>query len=99
MAICKYREKTERIWEQANYCFCGFEDCNPNNHRLCGICGAKILYGSHESVQSQNNSRYSWNVDHIIPRSKGGTNKLNNLQAVHIRCNRSKGDKSGEYRF
>ncbi|MBD5422985.1 MAG: HNH endonuclease [Mycoplasma sp.] len=90
MSIYKYNDKTERVWDKSSYCYCDNEDCTPNNHRLCGICRTTILYGSHESERSQNNSRFSWNIDHIIPKSKGGTNSISNLQAVHIRCNRSK---------
>lgn len=52
---------------------------NPN----CGICGAPItireLYSS------------IINIDHIIPRYHGGTNKLSNLQLTHKKCNREKG--------
>lgn len=32
------------------------------------------------------------NVDHIIPKSLGGTNTLDNLQAVHRKCNWWKGN-------
>jgi diadenosine tetraphosphate (Ap4A) HIT family hydrolase len=32
-------------------------------------------------------------VDHIIPRSRGGTHNKSNLQALCIKCNRSKGNK------
>ena len=31
-------------------------------------------------------------IDHIEPQSRGGSHKLINLQAVHKRCNASKGD-------
>ncbi|MDE5599482.1 MAG: HNH endonuclease [Ureaplasma sp.] len=93
MAKFKYSNEIEILWDKARYCYCGFEDCNPNNHRLCGICGNKILYGSHESVTSQINSQYAWNIDHIRPISRGGKNNIDNKQAVHIYCNRQKSNK------
>ncbi len=86
----KLNNKIQMIWNRAPYCRCGSQDCNINNHRLCGICGITILKGSHESVESQRNSWYSWNIDHKIPLSRGGNNSIQNMHAVHIRCNRYK---------
>ena len=90
MAKYKYTNKIEEIWEKAPICYCNGGDCSENNHRLCGICSGTIMYGSHESVESQRNSKFAWNTDHIIPKWNGGTNDINNLQAVHIVCNRIK---------
>lgn len=87
MAILKYDRKIEICWEKARYCNCNSDDCHPNSHRLCGICGNKILYNSHEGVIRKKNSRYAWNIDYIIPISKGGNDDINNLHAVHIKCN------------
>lgn len=33
-----------------------------------------------------------WEIDHVKPLSKGGSNKLGNLQALHQENNRRKGD-------
>ncbi len=35
---------------------------------------------------------WGWEIDHIIPVSKGGTDELTNLQPLHWENNRRKGD-------
>lgn len=47
------------------------------DHWLCQIC----------------RSRQATEVDHIVPRSKGGTDDMANLQAACDPCNRAKSDK------
>ena len=37
-------------------------------------------------------SDMGWEVDHIKPQSKGGSNSTRNLQALHTSVNRSKGN-------
>jgi 5-methylcytosine-specific restriction endonuclease McrA len=43
----------------------------------CAICGFHLAVNMH--------------VDHIIPRAKGGSNAISNLQLVCARCNIKKG--------
>lgn len=53
---------------------------------LCHLCGesmAFVNYGNH-------GARRAWEIDHSIPRARGGSDHLNNLYAAHTRCNRSK---------
>jgi 5-methylcytosine-specific restriction endonuclease McrA len=51
-----------------------------SNNDCCSICGGKI---------TEENS----NLDHIIPASKGGANRLSNLLLVHKNCNHRKRNK------
>jgi 5-methylcytosine-specific restriction endonuclease McrA len=34
-----------------------------------------------------------YEVDHVIPRNRGGSDELANKQASHRRCNRAKSDR------
>lgn len=48
---------------------------------VCGICRKRV----------DMNSR--WEVDHVIPVSKGGTHSYDNVQLAHRKCNREKSAK------
>lgn len=42
----------------------------------------------------QTNAQFGWDIDHIQPLSKGGTDTDNNKQIVHVITNDEKGDKT-----
>lgn len=51
-------------------------------------CGAWIVWADYGNT----NSDFGWEIDHIHPVAKGGTDHPSNLQALHWKNNRAKGD-------
>ena len=76
--------------------------------KIYGASAAKPLYSPADSVYTLNmeraGRRLPWlrhafsfkvmEVDHILPRSRGGTDHVENLQLLCAHCNRSKGNKT-----
>lgn len=56
----------------------------------CHLCHGKLAFTNY----GQAGRRGAWEIEHSVPRARGGTDRLNNLYAAHIRCNRSKGARS-----
>ena len=54
----------------------------------CHICRKRLCFGNYGAI----GKRGAWEIEHSRPRSKGGTDHLNNLYAACISCNRSKGN-------
>ncbi len=52
------------------------------------ICGNLMEYSEHGDT----NSKRGWEIDHIRPLKKGGTDDLNNLQPLYWKNNRKKDD-------
>jgi 5-methylcytosine-specific restriction endonuclease McrA len=50
------------------------------NNYMCALCGEPTTLKDS-------------NIDHKIPKSKGGSNRIENLQATHKACNFIKGNK------
>lgn len=54
----------------------------------CQLCGDPM------SREYSSQDPWSPTLDHIVPRSKGGTDDLSNLRASHMWCNSVRGDES-----
>lgn len=51
-------------------------------------CGAVIAWNGYGDT----NSQHGWEIDHIHPVARGGSDHPNNLQALQWQNNRAKGD-------
>ncbi len=56
----------------------------------CHICGKKLAFTNY----GKPGARGAWEVEHSVARANGGTDRLNNLYAACIPCNREKRDGS-----
>lgn len=75
----------DAVWNKAK---------DKNGYTILKIdhCGAVIMkedYGKH--------TVFGWEIDHIIPVALGGTDDIDNLQALHWENNRYKADKYPEW--
>lgn len=59
---------------------------NPNIWRK-DLVGAWIKYD-----QYGENTKYGWEIDHLVPVARGGSDDIGNLNALHWRNNRRKSD-------
>ena len=66
-------------------------NCSENKHHLYGQ-QAGVCHGCNTNFLIQN-----FHVDHIIPKSKGGTDHMSNLQLLCGHCNSVKGNRGMEY--
>ncbi|MCC6285145.1 MAG: HNH endonuclease [Phycisphaerales bacterium] len=52
----------------------------------CHLCSKKLAYSNY----ADHGRKGAWEVEHSVPRACGGTERMNNLYAACIPCNRGK---------
>jgi len=62
------------------------------NDGYCTYCSKKLAFRNY----GRPDERQAWEVDHSVPKSRGGTDYLRNLVPACIDCNRQKGTRLGK---
>ena len=80
---CAFDEQTiDAVWNKAKT----IEDSDPSIYR-CDILDNLLYHGSYGKQTIM-----GWEIDHIKPVSKGGTDDIENLQILQSSANSKKGD-------
>ena len=74
-------DKKEEVWEKAKK----IRGRDPAKHREDPE-GNVIFHGSYGK-----DTEMGWEIDHKVPKSKGGSDDIGNLQALQTSANQSKG--------
>lgn len=74
----------DAVWKKAIY----LSGSGATEHRK-DKCGSIIQYDKYGDTSTS----LGWEIDHINPKSNGGTDDITNLQALRWENNRRKGDK------
>jgi len=77
----------QSTWNKGLTVFRDWRVTDPARWRF-DACGALI----DRSKYGDTDSNFGWEIDHVTPVSKGGVDDLWNLQPLHWKNNREKGD-------
>ena len=78
MSTQKLSDEAKKVWEN----YFGDKD-KGTDYRGNLICKA---------AYNDENSEYGWDIDHVNPKSRGGSNNIKNLKPLLISENRKKGN-------
>lgn len=68
-----------------------FTDLWQAQSGICALCDTPMLKNRFEALHARIWAKQRATFDHIVPKSKGGSDETENLQLAHAQCNKIKG--------
>ena len=72
-----------------------FRNLWESQNGICAICKRQMPQIRPEVMHATIWRKMRPTIDHIVPTSKGGSDRIDNLQLVHARCNKRRGNDEG----
>lgn len=79
----EFKELKKKVWDKSIY----FDKASNDDGFRKYDCGAWIKWSNYGQ-----DGEFGWEIDHIIPVSKKGSDDIENLRPLHHSNNASKGD-------
>jgi len=90
MRLNKFKDD---VWNKSLNCDCENHFDNHQSHKICSWCGDIMVYSQFANQNGKKtNSTEAWTIGFLLPINRGGLKKVENLQAIHAKCETEKSD-------
>jgi hypothetical protein len=85
--MARFNKYKDKVWQKAiDSEYEDHLDTIQFHHKVCPWCGDIMIYSEFSPEKPEANIHYAWTIGFMLPLDHGGKKKLENLQAIHVKC-------------